>query len=85
VAARVTPNVRYRKKMKIVDYIFKIIALLVVWCALTFLAVDAIIFMPADWYEFTLCILFLITGIILTITIWCGPEIVNAINKLRDK
>ena len=67
--------------MKIIDYIFRTIALLLVWCLLIFLAVDGVLFMPSDWFEFALCVLFFLTGIILTITIWCGPEVTHILKR----
>ena len=64
--------------MRITDYIFRTIALLLIWCSLTFLAYDGDIFIPEGWFGFALCALFFLTGIILTITIWCGPDMVRS-------
>lgn len=59
------------------DYMFRIVALAVLWSALAYLSYDGFLFMPTASLEFTLSILFLLAGIVLTFVIWCGPELVN--------
>ena len=67
--------------MKTKDYIFRCIALTIVWSGLVFPVVTANLFVPTGLFDWTLAVLVLITGGFLTITIWCGLEIVRWLSK----
>lgn len=63
--------------MRIVDYLFRSLALAFVWCALAFPATASDLYPPVDWREWLFTYALLVSGILLTIVIWCGPEIVS--------
>lgn len=64
-------------RLNIVDYLFRTLALAFVWCALAFPATASNLYPPANWKEWLFTYVLLVSGILLTIVIWCGPEIVR--------
>jgi len=59
------------------DYIFRCIALAIVWSGLVIPSVTSELFLPADIYDLALSGMVLVCGGVLTLVIWCGPELVR--------
>jgi hypothetical protein len=63
--------------MSIRDYIFRCLGMSIVWVAITAMVVDSGLFIPADVFETVLAFSVVGAGIVATIVVWCGPEIVR--------
>ncbi|HPQ41538.1 MAG TPA: hypothetical protein PLV45_14295 [bacterium] len=67
--------------MRVKDYVFRCIGLLIVWGGLAFPAVTSDLFVPTDFYDFALAAMLIIAGLFLTLAIWIGPEVFHLFNK----
>ena len=65
--------------MKIRDYIFRIIAVAMVWFALGVVIIESGVFFPSDMLEFGMGLFSLLCGVAMTLIIWCGPQLVAGI------
>ena len=59
------------------DYIFRIMAVAVIWTALAIPSVTAGLFVITDVFDLAIAILVLGAGSLMTLGIWCGPELVR--------
>jgi hypothetical protein len=66
------------------DYVFRIVALAVVWTAITIPSLSADLFLIADGYDMTIAVLVLVAACVLTLVIWCGPELVGSAGRAKQ-
>lgn len=59
------------------DYVFRTLALLIVWTAIGMASIDASLFIITDEFDLAIASLVLAVGLLVTLVIWCGPEFVR--------
>ena len=63
------------------DYAFRCLALLIVWSGLAIPAVVHDFLIPVDMYDTAIAVMFFLSGTVLTIAIWCGPQFIRSAMK----
>jgi hypothetical protein len=71
--------------VKALEYVFRVLGLLVVWVSLAAMVIESGLFIPSDEFETVVAFFALSAAVMATFVVWCGPDLVKNLTRPKTR